>query len=275
MLEWYEKLDFEENPFADEEAELIGYDDVLEDVFYAVAAGNIVFVESKEGRGKTALLKNVINKHRGSGKVIYVNCKKIDGDINIEKFLIKKYGFWGRLMHKTPRNMILLVDDIQSLSKKNSERMKYFYDQNYVRSIIFTGPSLKQLDLTKSFVERINKILKLRDLTDDEAVTIVQTRLNNNEILPEDIIKEVFNLCKKNTKEFLAKCEELCKLAVEDESNKVNWRHLETVFREYKAPRKLHEKTEHVINISDSDLKKETKKGSEKKEDSSSADEYY
>lgn len=275
MLEWYEKLDFEENPFADEEAELIGYDDVLEDVFYAVAAGNIVFVESKEGRGKTALLKNVINKHRGSGKVIYVNCKKIDGDVNIEKFLIKKYGFWGRLMHNTPRDMILLVDDIQSMSKKNSERMKYFYDQNYVRSIIFTGPSLKQLDLTKSFIERINKVLKLRDLTDDEAVTIIQTRLNNNEILPEDIIKEVFNLCKKNTKEFLVKCEELCKLAVEDESNKVNWRHLETVFKEYKAPKKLHEKTEHVITISDSDLKKETKKGSEKKEDSSSADEYY
>ena len=230
MLEWYEKLDFEENPFVNEDFELIGYDDIVDDMFYNVAAGNIMFIEGKEGRGKTALLKQVINKFKGRGKVIYINCKKIEGDINIEKFLVRRYGFWGRLKHKVPRDMVLLIDDIQEMSLKNSERVKYFYDQNYVRSIIFTGTSLKNLELSKSFLERISKVVKLRDITEDEAVTNVQTRLNNHEILPEEIIKEVFNLSKKNTKEFLQRCEELCKLAVEDGSNKVNLDHVAKVF---------------------------------------------
>jgi hypothetical protein len=46
---WYEKLDFEENPFLDtEKTILIGFEDIIEDVLYNIESGNIIFIEGKK-----------------------------------------------------------------------------------------------------------------------------------------------------------------------------------------------------------------------------------
>jgi len=92
---------------------------LLEDVFYRVAAGSMVFVEGKKGSGKSSILWNLIKKYRGKGKVIYFDCAQIEKELNIEKLLVNKYGFIrGRILNKKPRDMILLLDNIEELSKR-------------------------------------------------------------------------------------------------------------------------------------------------------------
>jgi len=218
-MEWYEEFDFDENPFMDnEDTELIGYEDLLDEINYRIASNNVLFIEGKEGRGKTALLRKTIDKFKGSGKLVYLNGKKLDGSFNIEDVLKKKQGLFSG---KRPKNMILLMDEVQSLSKKNNERLKYYYDQNYIKSIIFTSDSLKSVNFTPSMVERVSKVVKLNDLSEDEAVEAVQRRLNYKELINEDLIKKIWKHSKKNVKDFMRLCEQACKNAVENKRKEV------------------------------------------------------
>lgn len=230
-MEWYEELDYEENPFKDnEETELIGYEDIIDEVIYRIASGNIVCVEGKSGEGKTAVLKAIINKFGGQGKIVYLNCQKLSNGLNIEKVLTKKSGLRGRLFNKKPKNMILLMDEVQYLSPKNCERLKYFFDHNFLKSIVFTSSDFKGVGFTQSLRDRISKTIKLRQLTEDEAIDVVNSRLGTDELIPEEVLKEVYSKSKRNMKLFLNNCERLCKHALETNGKKVLPEHMEDVF---------------------------------------------
>lgn len=212
-MEWYEELDYEENPFKDnEETELIGYEGVIEEVLYRLDSGNIVCVEGKSGAGKTSVLNAILNKFggNGNGKVVYLNGQQLNNGFNIEKLLNKKAGILKRLFHKKPKNMILLLDEVQDISRKNCERIKYYFDNNFVKSVVFTSSNFKKAYFTDSLKERISKTVKLRDLAEDEAVDIIHSRLGNDELIPEEVIREVFNRSERNMKSFLKNCEKLC-----------------------------------------------------------------
>ncbi|MDD5253914.1 MAG: AAA family ATPase [Candidatus Nanoarchaeia archaeon] len=227
---WYETFGFDENPFEDNpNIRMIGYDDVIDESLYNVHAGNIIFLEGKEGSGKTAVLRRVIDKFRGKGKVVYLKCSEIK-DLNVEEVLVKRYGFIKRIFSKTPKDMILLFDDIEELSRKNTERIKYFYDQNYIRSIIFTGINYKRLNFSDSLKDRITKVIKIPELDDNDAVEIVEERLEGKDIIPEEFIKEAYKRSNKNLKAFLKTCEDLVKYAVEDKSDKVTRDHVKVIF---------------------------------------------
>lgn len=267
-MEWYEELDFDENPFLDnEDTELIGYEDFIEEINYRIIAGDVLFIEGKEGTGKTALMKRTIDKFKGKGKLVYLNGKKLEDGFNIEEVLIKKQG-WVR--KKYPKKMILLMDEVQELSKKNNERLKYFYDQDYLKSIIFASKDLKLVNFTPSLKERVSKTIKLRELTEDEAIETVQRRLRDNPILNEELIKCIFKKSKKNTKDFLINCEAVCKRVVEDGRKEATKEDIGEIFN----PKLQEEKPKDnvpVIKISE-DFKPQ-KKEEEKKKDI--AEEYY
>jgi len=253
-MEWYEELDYEENPFKDsEETELIGYENVIEEVLYRIESGNIVCVEGKSGAGKTALLNSILNKFGGNGygKVVYLNGQQLNNGLNIEKVLNKKAGVLKRMFHKKPKNMILLLDEVQDISKKNCERIKYYYDNNFVKSVVFTSSNFKKANFTESLKERISKMVKLRDLTEDEAVDIIHSRMGNDEIIPEDVTKEVFNRSGRNMKSFLKNCEKLCAFSFENNGKKVLPEHVNEVFGVVEPPKNIEqdiEEPEKIVN---------------------------
>lgn len=254
-MEWYEELDYDENPFVDNEnTELIGYDDILDEMQYRISSGGLLFMEGKPGQGKTAVLKRAIGRFKGKGKIIYLNCKKIE-DLNIEDVLLKKRGLFGKIFKKMPKGMVLLVDEIESLSPKNCERLKYFYDQNYVKSIVFTGSNFKKVNFTESFVDRISKVVKLKEISEDEAIDIIQTRLANNEFFKdENIIKDVFKMSKKNPKIFLQNCEQLCKYTIDRNGKAITKDTVNTVLGSTKNTKK--EKTESTVIDQDLQMEK-------------------
>ncbi|MDD5331435.1 MAG: ATP-binding protein [Candidatus Nanoarchaeia archaeon] len=269
---WYEDLDFDFNPFEDNpEIRMIGYDEVIDEAIYGVHAGNIIFIEGKEGSGKTAILRRVIDRFKGKGKVVYIKCSEIK-DLNVEEVLTHKYGFIKRLFSKTPKDMILLFDDIEELSRKNTERIKYFYDQNYIRSIIFTGVNYKRLNFSDSLKDRISKILTVPELDEDDAVEIVEERLNGKDLISEAIIKNAFKKSDKNVKNFLKTCEDLVKFSLEQKSEKVSKEEAKVIFDGEKAvkeevketkPVKKAEKKEEVKKKKEEPKKQAPKKGND------------
>lgn len=211
-MEWYEELDFDTNPF-ERETRLVGFDDLLEEMLYAIVSGNILFIEGEQGSGKTKLLKEAIERFGGHGKVIYVNCKKIHKDLNIEKVLKERYGWFSTaILGNKPRDMILLLDEVEHLSAKNSERIKYYYDQNYIRAVVFAGSNMGDAGLSESLRHRIHKKLIIKNLSDYEAVQLIREKLGND-LLPDRAIKHIYRISGRNIKTFLQNCEKVCKVA--------------------------------------------------------------
>jgi predicted ATP-dependent serine protease len=207
-MEWYEELDFDENPFTTQ-TRYVGNENVLDEVFYSIVSGNILVLQGEIGAGKTRILHEVIRKFGGQGRVAYINCQQIDKKLNVERVIKNKNGVLGKLFKVEPKNMILLLDDVEFLSEKNMERIKYYFDRNHIRSIIFATDNMSKLNLNESIQQRIRKIITLTTLSDYEAVQVVRDKIGE-EILNDRVIKETYHQSGKNMRKFLDNCELVC-----------------------------------------------------------------
>ena len=261
---WYEDLNFIENPFKDSSStELISYNDIIDDLLYNINAGNIVVIEGEDGRGKTSLLNIVINRFRGQGRVVYINGNKIENP-NIENVLMDRYGFWGRIFNKMPRDMILLMDEVEELSERNLERIKYFYDQNYIKAIVFTTKDRKTPNFSPSLKERIAKIITLKELREDDAVRIIKLRLGNVELFSNEDIKAIFRHSDKNVKLFLENCEKIAEIVVERKLEKADKDIIEGIIG--KKEKIVHEEKQEKLDVEKKEEKVKGKKQIKKKE---------
>ena len=226
-MEWYEELDFDENPFSTNPKKfannLVGMETILEDVFYRVAAGSMAFIEGKKGTGKSSILWNIIKKYRGRGKIIYFDCAQLDRELNIEKLMVNKHGFVrGRILKKKPKGMILLLDNVDELSEKNSERVKYFFDQGYILSVIFAGDSYDKAKFSKSLRERIGKrIIRTKLLEPYQAISLVRRRISELDIISDEIIESIFKSSGKDPLKFLQNLDSIFSFAVENNEEKI------------------------------------------------------
>lgn len=211
MTNWYEELDYDENPFSIE-GSTFGFENLISELDYAVHAGNIVILEGEEGTGKTKLLKEIIRKYSGFRRVAYVDCATLDKEPNIELLLKKRNGLFGRMFNVKPKNMILLLDNVDRLSEKNCERIKYYYDQNYIKSLVFSSKTGLALKCSDSVKQRINKTLKMKPLSDYEAVQLVREKVGD--LLSDHLVKEVYALSGRNIKKFLQNCEKVSAVAL-------------------------------------------------------------
>ncbi|MFH1642527.1 MAG: ATP-binding protein [Nanoarchaeota archaeon] len=202
-MEWFEKLGFYENPF---EINLFGTDFGLaglkkqkEDILYRVSAGSMVLVEGLPGSGKTGLLKHVIDNFKGDGRVIYVDGAKLNKALDIESLLINRYGWKGRLLKKKPKNMILLLDNVNSISRKNAEKIKFYYDQDYLRSVVFSTHDYSSVEFDDSIRDRIeNRIIKLKFPGKKNLVKMLHGRLEDNDAFTDAILKEIVDNSDQN-----------------------------------------------------------------------------
>ncbi|MBT3985587.1 ATP-binding protein [archaeon] len=213
-MEWYEELDFDENPFGID-SKYVGNEDLLDEVFYSIMSGNIIVIQGEEGSGKTRVMKEIVRKFGGKGKIAYVNGKNLDKELNVETLINKKKG-WFR---KNPKNIILLLDDVEHISEKNMERIKYYFDQNYVRTVMLGTSKPEELKLSPSLKQRVWKKLEVGKLSDYEAVQVVRERLGN-EMLTDRVIKAVYKESDKNMKKFMENCEIICKAYIDNKDIK-------------------------------------------------------
>jgi Cdc6-like AAA superfamily ATPase len=198
-MRWYKEFGFKKNPFIlnplKSNFEIIGRGLECEEVLYKISAGSMILIEGKVGTGKTTLLKHAINNFKGKGKVVYVNAALLNKKLDIAK-----------LIHKKPKGMILLLDNVNFLSKKNNDKIKYYYDQDRIKSIVFTTTSYKLVNFSDSIKDRIGKdIIKLKGFTQLTTLEIARDRLGSAEFIPDIVLKRIYDEA-NNLKEFLAIC---------------------------------------------------------------------
>lgn len=240
-MEWFEELGFDNNPFElnplETDFNLIGKEKEGKEILYRIASGSMLLIEGKTGTGKTALLKYAVDNFKGEGKVVYVDGNKLNKRLNVSDLLKKK-------------GMILLMDNVQYLSKKNNERIKYYYDEDYIKSAVFTTTDYSLVNFSNAIKDRIGKnIIKLKDLSQSNALKIAKERLGDKEILPGDVLKQLYK-DSDNIKEFLRNCDSLCGYLVKKGKEKAQIEDIKKISKE-----KIEEEKEETDICSECDKK--------------------
>ncbi len=229
---WYRELGFYNNPFSIKPAAfhsmVIGYD--LSEVLGKIEKSKVLFIEGDCGYGKTTILKHMIRKFGGSKNVVYYNCNRTDNTIDVEILLKGRYGFFGRLFGGLPSEMIVLLDEVERLSQSDQKELLDFHKEGNIKSIVFFGPNFDKVGFcTEMRKQMVNNVIKLTELTDDEAVQMVKERFGTLKLLSDKIIKQVFRHSGKNPRLMLENLEDLCKYAVENNEEEVKEEHLKEV----------------------------------------------
>ncbi|MFH1972002.1 MAG: hypothetical protein ABIJ18_00830 [archaeon] len=215
---WFRELGFFNNPFSIKPAffsdKVIGYESLIDEVSYGILNKRMVFLEGEYGEGKTTILKRIINDFGGKKQVIYYSCNRIEARLNVKKLLNERYGFWGKLFDLKPKDMILLLDEAQELGPKDYEKLYSYYQEGFIKSIVFVGKEFNQRNINKN-IKSITEVIRLRKLSDDEAVKIIRRRIGSLPLLTDSVIKIVYGYSDKNIRKLLKNCESLCKHAVE------------------------------------------------------------
>ena len=193
MEKWYKKHGFFKNPLnieAKHGEKIFGYDVLLNELFYRINSGNMIFLEGNIS--KTSILYAVIDKYKGKGRVAYVDCNKINDELNIKELLSHGKPSINAKLPGYPKKMIVLLDNVHNLSNKNSEMIKFYFDQNNILSIIMTSDSYEKCSIPDSVKHRIgNRVYKTRDLTFSESVEIILNKLKYGAFIMQNQIEKI------------------------------------------------------------------------------------
>ena len=219
MQKWYSRFGLTQNPFELDPLKssytFVNHKTLLEDILYLVKSGNIFALQGDVGIGKTIFLKKIIDVFEGEGKVVYVDCVKVKARIDIEELIYKKKKTLLRtIFSKKPQDMIVLLDNVEHLSIKNCEKIKYYFDQGHIRSVLLSTHNYKKLDITNSLRDRVSdQLITIPQLNQFDALRIVRDRFTDHYFLADETILELFKHAKKNIKLTLQYCEKLCAYA--------------------------------------------------------------
>ncbi len=225
-MKWYEHHGYAEDPFSTKKGAFIDHSvnlsEPAEELAYHIEAGNMALIEGANGTGKTALLFSTVEKFKGERKIIYFDCG--NDTVDIKSLMQNRYGVLGKLLNITPKGMVMLLDNFEKLDSKDVERVKYYFDNNYIRSVVFTGSASS---LPENIRERIGgNIIRLKSLSAKDAVQLAKNRLGSLDFLPEKIIRKIYKSSGKDVKKFLEQCGNACAAAEEAGASSVAEEHV-------------------------------------------------
>ncbi|MFT7615743.1 MAG: Cdc6-like AAA superfamily ATPase [Candidatus Woesearchaeota archaeon] len=215
-MQWYKRFGYEKNPFELNPLKapytVIHNKELIADLLYLVRVGSMVVVEGAQGSGKTTLLTRVINLFKGEGKAVYIDGNKIPDELDIEDVLNKKgRGIIRGLFNDKPKGMILLLDNVHSISSRNCEKIKYYFDQNYIRSVVFTTETYSKLKLDRSIHDRImGQVIQIAPYSKFDVLRVVRDRFLDDDFLGDDMILSIARISDHNVKDALANTSKLC-----------------------------------------------------------------
>ena len=227
---WYKQFGFHNNPFSIKPLafhdEIMGYDVDL--VLTKINNGEVLFLEGDYGKGKTTILKKIVRKFGGKKEVVYYSYNKADAGINFDKLISGRHGLFGGLF-SNDTNLILLLDEAENLSLEDSENLVGRYQKNF-KSIVLVGKDFNELGPVNGMQKLIGaNIVRLGELTEDDAINIVRKRIGYINLLSDDIIKVIFKKSGRNPRNLLKNCEDVCRCAVEQGYRQVKEEHVKKV----------------------------------------------
>ena len=242
---WYRKLGYYSNPFSIKPApftnEVIGYN--LKNIFNKIDNGKIFFVEGAYGVGKTTLLKHIIHRYGGQGKVIYYSCS-LERRMDVRDLIMGAGSFFQRTLGIKKHDLIFLVDEAQDLQLSDSNELFQAYKHGYLKSIVFVGVNVNRNSLVQE-VEKLleGNIINLPAISQENAVDMVKKRLGDLDFLPPDVIREIYVRSAKNPRRLLELCEDLCREAVSRGISKIRRKDVELIPNIPSKPRAAKKRT--------------------------------
>lgn len=221
-MPWYERFSYESNPFEldpfKSDFTLVNHIKLMDDLLYLVRSGNIMVLEGADGSGKTMFLKQIIEKLGGKKKICYVDGRRIKEAFDIEEVLNNAgNSILSSIVNKKPTNLILLLDNVDELSIRNCEKIKYYFDQEYIKSVVFTSSDYSSLKISDSLRNRIlSNVITMPPMNSFEALRIVRERFSDHFFLSDEVILKIFKLSKDNIKLTLKNCESICQFVVKE-----------------------------------------------------------
>lgn len=225
-MKWYEHHGYAEDPFSTRRGAFIEHSvnlsEPAEELAYHIEAGNMALVEGAKGTGKTELLFTAIEHFKGERKIIYFDCS--NDSVDVKSLMQNKYGLVGKFLNITPKGMVMMLDNFTKLDNREVERVKYYFDNNHIRSVVFTGSASS---LPENIRDRVgNNIIKLKLLSAKDAVQLARNRLGSLDFLPEKAIKKIYAKSGKDVKKFLEQCGKACAAAEEAGAASVTEEHI-------------------------------------------------
>lgn len=213
---WYRKYGFAENPFSIKPGiyseNVYGYPAVINEVAKGIMEGKILFVKGNYGNGKSTMLKYILRKFGGKGKLAYFSCNRVEDRLDVKRILNGRYGFLGKFLDLRPKHMILLLDEAQYLNKEDFNSIMHYYDTGNLKSVLFVAKE----QINNSMPERMQRIVSthvLDSVSPSDAVAIVRKRIGNIQLISDDVIKMAFQKSGYNVRVLLKNCEMLCRYA--------------------------------------------------------------
>lgn len=258
---WFRELGFHSNPFSIKPAvfhdHIIGFETLVDEVSYGILNKKVVLLEGDYGNGKSSILQRLLHDFGGKKQVIYYSCNRMDARLNVKGLLNGRYGFFGHLFDIKAKDMILLLDEAQELNAKDYERLLSYYQEGYIKSIVLVGKGVRKEELVSGLRAQLSEV-SLGKISEDSAVQIVKKRVGEFPLLPDAIIKKIYQRSENNIRLLLKTCEEVCKRAVESGRKRVTEDFLKQFFQEKEVPLPPEKKEERL------EPKKEEKKVEEK-----------
>ena len=229
---WYKELGFSKNPFSIKpgafSSDIVGYD--LSEILKKIDDGKVLFIEGEYGFGKTSILKHIISQFGGQRKVAYYNCNRAEETINVKSILKGSKGAIARIFGAMPSELILLLDEVERISQSDQKELLKYHQEGNLKSIVFFGPDFDKISFSIEFRKlMINNVIKLTELTDNEAVQLVRERIGDLKHLDDRIIKLVFRHSSNNPRLLLENLEDVVRYAVDNNEEQVTEEHLKEV----------------------------------------------
>jgi hypothetical protein len=231
---WYKKLGFSNNPFSIKPAayqpNMIAYD--LDYIYSKIDNAEIMFIEGDYGTGKTTILKNIILKYKGKNRIVYFSFN--DGvEFNIHQLLEGANTFIGKLTGLKVRNIILLLDEVHLMSKKEAMSVLKYYESGVIKSMVMVSHDYESTSIPEDVQAYLkDNVIKTASLNLTEAEELISSRIGEIGLFPKPIIRRVFALADKNPRRFLAYCEDIARYAVEMDDFKIADFHVDAVLGE-------------------------------------------
>ncbi len=265
---WFRELGFHNNPFSIKPAafhdQVIGFDKIVDEISYGILNNKIVVVEGDYGNGKSSILKRLLNDFGGKKQVIYYSCNRMDAHLNVKMLLNGRYGFFGQLFDMKPKDMILLLDEAQELHGKDYERLYSYYQEGYIKSIVLVGKGIKKNEIVSGFKNHTEEV-GMHKMNEDLALQVIKRRVGELPLLPDIVVRKIYQRSDNNVRVMLKTCEEVCKKAVETGRKRVTEDFLKQFFQEKDAPVIVEKKEEKKVELEKP--KPEVKKEETKKEE--------
>jgi hypothetical protein len=231
---WYKKLGFHNNPFSIKPAafqrDMVAYD--LEYIFEKIDNAEMIFLEGEYGTGKTTILKNIINYFRGKHKIIYYSFNS-GKEFDLKNLVHGANSLLRRVTGIKERDMILLLDEVESMTKKQADSVLKYYQSGILQTVVFVNPDYEKINLPEDLKLYLgDNVICTVELNLDEATELITERIGDIDLFPSKIIKQIFDLSKKNPRRFLEYCEDVARYAVDMSDYKVEEYHVETVLED-------------------------------------------